>query len=487
MKGRSKKLAAMALCATLVVGNVSTAFAAEAAATGLEQSTESSEAAGSTATTKDTEATESTESSEAAESTEKTEESEVTESTEKVKDTETTEATESTENTETTESIESTEVTESTGETEETQNVSEEVTEETEVKEAGSVEVTVTDASGKTVSTQSVSTSAAGSGLQKIFDYIRDNASADNIMTVKLPAGTYTVEKTVDIYSNTTLDLSAGVTLKRAGTSSLIRFGRSDEMTSGYDGFKNISIVGSASSYATLDGNAVSTSIVRFAHADNVKLQYIKFTNVTAAHHMEFAGSKDVVIDHCKFDGFKAKSSDDTTNYEAIQLDILNETHFGNYGNYDNTVCKDITISNNTFENVNRGVGSHSGEIGRYFTGVTISGNTFKNVTGYAIVTTNYIGAKITDNTIENCGAGIFFRHITPTKHYFPGDVSNVTTDCASEITGNIISIKKTGFDNAPYGIKVFGKVLEHAGVYKRNAEGAAAFDRFINALDERN
>ena len=33
----------------------------------------------------------------------------------------------------------------------------------------------------------------------------------------------------------------------------------------------------------------------------------------------------------------------------------------------------------------------------------------------------------------------------------------------------------------------VFGKVLEHAGVYKRNAEGAAAFDRFINALDERN
>ena len=29
----------------------------------------------------------------------------------------------------------------------------------------------------------------------------------------------------------------------------------------------------------------------------------------------------------------------------------------------------------------------------------------------------------------------------------------------------------------------VFGKVLEHAGVYKRNAEGAAAFDRFIHAL----
>ena len=27
---------------------------------------------------------------------------------------------------------------------------------------------------------------------------------------------------------------------------------------------------------------------------------------------------------------------------------------------------------------------------------------------------------------------------------------------------------------------KVFSKVLEHAGVYKRNAEGAAAFERFV-------
>ena len=30
----------------------------------------------------------------------------------------------------------------------------------------------------------------------------------------------------------------------------------------------------------------------------------------------------------------------------------------------------------------------------------------------------------------------------------------------------------------------VFGKVLEHAGVYKRNDEGAKAFDRFIAVLD---
>ena len=31
---------------------------------------------------------------------------------------------------------------------------------------------------------------------------------------------------------------------------------------------------------------------------------------------------------------------------------------------------------------------------------------------------------------------------------------------------------------------KVFAKVLEHAGVYQRNQDGAAAFDRFIRYVN---
>lgn len=354
-----------------------------------------------------------------------------------------------------------TEIEMAVGETETELELETDLEQEGELKAAGAVTVDVTDSTGKTVNTVSVSTGTVADGLQDAFDYIRDNASENNIMTIKLPAGTYIAEKTLDIYSNTILDLSAGVTIKRGGTSSLIRFGRSTDSSNGYDGFKNISIIGSASSYGTLDGNGVSTSILRFAHAQNIKLQYLTFTNVTKAHHMEFAGSKDVVIDNCKFTGFLPENCLDATNYEAIQLDILNEQHFGNYGNYDNTVCKDVTITNNVFETVNRGVGSHSGEVGRYFTNINISNNTFNNVTGYAIVTTNYIGATISNNTINNCGAGINFRHITPTKHYFPGEASSVTTDANSVVSGNKISIKKTGYDNSLYGIKVYGTILE--------------------------
>ena len=32
---------------------------------------------------------------------------------------------------------------------------------------------------------------------------------------------------------------------------------------------------------------------------------------------------------------------------------------------------------------------------------------------------------------------------------------------------------------------KIFTKVLEHAGVYKRNPDGAAAFDRFIHYVNK--
>ena len=32
---------------------------------------------------------------------------------------------------------------------------------------------------------------------------------------------------------------------------------------------------------------------------------------------------------------------------------------------------------------------------------------------------------------------------------------------------------------------KVFAKVLEHAGVFKKNADGQAAFERFIDSVNQ--
>ena len=75
-------------------------------------------------------------------------------------------------------------------------------------------------------------------------------------------------------------------------------------------------------------------------------------------------------------------------------------------------------------------------------------------------------------------------------KSFFQIKVKNLRVREKSDLAQNISAIKERMHfftqEQKEVGI-VFGKVLEHAGVYKRNAEGAAAFDRFINALDERN
>lgn len=331
--------------------------------------------------------------------------------------------------------------------------------------------VTVTNAAGQVLKTFQVDTSAVrNGGLQDALDYVGENASSGNIMTITIPGGTYHVEQTLNMYSNTTLKLSGGAKLIRDCDSALIRFGRAsgdsiagDGETSGYKGYKNISIIGESGKLGVLDGGKENVSILRFAHADNVKIQYIQMTKVKSAHHMEFAGSRNVVVDHCLFDGFSYASGDSKlTNYEAIQLDILNEAHFNNYGKYDGTVNQKITISNNTFDKVQRGVGAHSAEVGRYFDTVIIKNNTFKNVEGFAVVTTNFINSTITGNTITDCGSGIIFRNMIPEYvNYYPGDKKTIKTgSCNSTISGNKISIKDTGYDITKYGIKAYGEQL---------------------------
>lgn len=326
---------------------------------------------------------------------------------------------------------------------------------------AAATQITVID-SGKILKTFELSKSAVDKGLQEALDYVRDN-SGGRVLTVSIPSGTYTSQNAIKIYSNTILDLSAGnVVIKRGGSGTLIRFGRpEDGDVRGYNAFENITIIGNSNSYATLDGGGISTSILRFAHAQNITLQYLTFTNVKDAHHAEFAASNNVLVDNCTFNGFTLTNSSSVTNYEALQLDILQESHFGNYGAYDGTINKNITITNNVFEGVNRGVGTHSGVVGEYFDNVTIANNLFSDVTGYAIVTTNYLNSTISDNTIKNSGAGIYFRHISQNYiNYYPGSSTVTSPNVNSTIADNTISIKSTSYKSARYGIRVYGEEL---------------------------
>lgn len=335
------------------------------------------------------------------------------------------------------------------------------------------VQVPIKNSSGTIVASVTVDMEDAEDGLQEALDYIYKRNTEDKPWTIVVPAGEYIIDNTLNIYSNTTLDLSAGVTLEREASfeSTLIRFGRQEDIdggydVSGYDAYQNVTIIGSKNNYAVLDGSAAEAALLRFAHANNVTIQYVEFTNVTKAHHAEFAGCNNVLIDSCKFSAYNPQGEEDGNNHEALQIDILmkDNDHFPNYPEYDGTMNQNITITNNTFENLNRGVGCHSGQVGKYMKNIKISNNTFTNINGYAIVATNFVNSNISNNKITNCGSGIYFRHITSEQiNYYAGDSSSVNTNMNSVISNNTISLISTTFeedDRGIYGIRVYGEVL---------------------------
>ncbi len=325
---------------------------------------------------------------------------------------------------------------------------------------AATKKLTVTNSKGNVLETFEVDTSAAKWGIQYALNYCREYASEKDNYIIKFPKATYVVESgwTLNCYSNTVIDLSSGATIKRTDDYVLFSYGTDYDKAgiAKYNGWKNFTIKG-----GTIDGNGKSKALIQFAHSQKIKLDSVTFTNIKDGHFVEIAASKNITIKKCTFKKQKISKPSTTTNYEAIQLEILNKNHFpeGKAGKYDGTVNKNITIDGCTFTSTHRGVGTHNGEVGRYFDKIKITNNTFTDNVGYAIRGTNWKNATITGNTIKNCGSGIYFNQITDNrKNYYPGKKKNVTTKLNSTISKNTISIKATAFKNNRYGINVFGE-----------------------------
>lgn len=298
--------------------------------------------------------------------------------------------------------------------------------------------------------------------FQDALDLARDNPRESYVIVV--PKGKYKIDDTVKIYSNTTLSMNGATIVRAKNDLSMLRFGRSAELDeaggyAGYTGFKNITIEG-----GTWDGSKMEGAIIRAAHAQNIRLKNVTFRNVKNSHHIEMAACKKINITGCTFSGFYG-SKKSNTNYEALQFDIMhNEEHFSNYGKYDDTPCRDITVTGCTFKNLQRGIGTHSAVAGSYFTNAAISKNTFSNIEGYAILLTNFQSAKVTKNTITNCGSGIFFRTMVQNYSTFYPPLkgkAKIVKNAKSQITGNKISVTYKGYPNAAFGISLYGENLK--------------------------
>lgn len=299
--------------------------------------------------------------------------------------------------------------------------------------------------------------------LKKAFTYCRNNASKDNICTITTPKGTFETSANIYLSSYTQLDMTAGTTLINAtngiGNIFLTRSG-----TGGYDGLVNFKMYGGTLGYHSNNKNG--NCLLRIGHARDILIDHVTFKDNYQSHHVEIAACKNITFNACTFDGQTSDLS--KTSSEALQIDILEgNSHFTNMAPYDGTMNDGVTVQNCTFQNVVRGVGTHSSYLNYYQKNIKIINNTFKNISSTAITCTNYINANVSNNTIENCGQGIYYYMMRSTSNLskvcYLDKNGKRNIDCKSVLSNNKISVVPTKDVSSPTAIYVFGNKVTAA------------------------
>lgn len=260
---------------------------------------------------------------------------------------------------------------------------------------------------------------------------------SNEIYTVKLPEGTYYISESLKIKSNTVLDATGCTINSQNGTFNMIATGSAEENleATGYNGYQNITIKGGT----WINSKSNKASGIRLCRGNHITLENIDMSHGSEKHMVEMAAVQDVTITGCTFHDSDVKDAREKC--EAIQIDIsANRGAFSSI-KYDGTPCKDITITGNTFENVSRGIGTHSMLLNSYIDNVKILNNTFRHVTQEAVACVNYSNCTISGNTMEDVGGGILFHYSKTSNNsiYASVDDGNIPYEAPLQTNANTV------------------------------------------------
>ncbi len=304
---------------------------------------------------------------------------------------------------------------------------------------------------------------SVGKTIQKALDEALKDQSGETLYEITLPKGTYRLDTLLKVFSYTTIKMD-GCTLVRDEFKTMLRIGYEYTSYSAYNGIHDVTVIGGC-----FDGNGkdekCAASIVRLGHGANIRFQNVIFRNVYDAHHVELAACRDVEFLDCIFKDFYYDGDvTNAQNREALQFDVMHtKSHFPKYPSLDDTPCKSITVSGCVFENLQRGLGTHSAVAGSYFENMRFINNEFRDVKGYAMIATNFKQSEISGNIIENCGSGILFRSMVKGNKNFYAPHSNhyvIDNDSNTVIKNNKIIITDHNYDVTVYGISLYGEKL---------------------------
>lgn len=240
---------------------------------------------------------------------------------------------------------------------------------------------------------------------------------------LNLAKGTYTVPSTLYVPGKVTINLADGVVLAKGtntGTSkftasrSLFQFVSTERSSKtaaakGYGGESGIRIYGKGS--ATIDMKYMNGSVAMvFGNNSDVIVKGITFRNMYDGNYIRMSACSNLRILRNRFLAAKPTSS---LNNPAILLcvpDAVTNNFAYAWSATDKTPNNGITISGNTFDGVERAIGSNVYTPAVYHKAVTIRNNTIRNTGSDAIRAINWENVVFTGNTLEDIRPNEDFR-----------------------------------------------------------------------------
>lgn len=254
--------------------------------------------------------------------------------------------------------------------------------------------------------------------LQECIDSVKDGG------TVYFPDGTYLVSAALIFYSNQVFKLSDNAVILRSEKEPVTKYllaSYSEPEWSGYEGTHNVHIIG-----GIFDGNknlSVKSTLVNTVHCRYIQILNCRFCNCADWHMIEINSTDNAIVAHCVFDGPTYTAIPEELLNEEIQLDLAREGSYGPVYNCDgklidfckdDTVCRNIIISNNIFKCGGFPAVGHHGDCGHH--NIFIENNIFDGPSGLYGKSRGYISfrSEVYDVSIKN---NIF---IAPDKYDYP-------------------------------------------------------------------
>jgi len=260
-------------------------------------------------------------------------------------------------------------------------------------------------------------------------DGLNDDTSAiQNMLTIAktlggveviIPDGTYKLTATLRVYGNTKLKMSKNAKLLRCHTASFFVNGDATDSFTLYAGHSNITVEG-----GVLDGNILAFpegfNAFGLARGKGLTFRDIEIRDVVYAHAFDINACDDILIDNCRFLGFKDNTVDNSRYYaEAIQISNHTSLGFSGFGAWDGYPTRNIKITNcyfgasGTTGTVSWGaaIGGHGAVYDTYNSDILISGNTFDGMTYAGVRDFKFRDVRIVNNAFLGCVYGIAFSN----------------------------------------------------------------------------